>query len=372
MANTFRELVAEVIKRYSTFANEVQKGQELLSEISQSLQETTQKNNDTQEKLERTQETLTLTQEKLNALNNTFKEIQAVQNSINATDESLKGLKENYDFLKDGINSFTSFLKEIKDLDLEPIIKTLLIQDKEVISDRVINEIFISGNIDTIIKALKEKVEFELETYEQLLAQAQGNYVLSLEFFNNAKREVQGYIKEADYILENGKATLIDTRIKEVNKLKETALSYYAKLEAVLNKTKLDFQNYADTKEAILRQIHSDIKTSIKNTQNLEAMFITNKSKAFLHNALRAIYLLHSAEVRLYRQDDLFTYTIRVHFDELSQVLFKELQKERLEKESFYKEQDKKIQDTLDTITILNKDIANKRNAILWLTLLKG
>lgn len=401
--NSFRELVAQVINKYHSFKDEVQKAEVVLTQSKSELV-------NIREEVTRANNTLGEVSQKADIVKEGAKDLAKTREVVNKALAQLETLKKEYASISKSLQSFNDLTRRLSNFDLENLIREALKVDSQniLLFSKVVDELILSDKYQELIKALTARLNDELEK----LGEIRGSLNYLKRETKDARLEVKSLINttkvETDYILDGMQAEALKIYYKmqeatqeETERAKVAINGYVSDFYKVitelqskvlilkvvvmdsLNNALKEYNERIETytqkhiskmeQEGIrVEQKFKSLEAGITAMEKLNDAIATGKKYKFRYNIFTALQYINTARITLAQNDGMLSSTLRFYHESFAKEVLEYLIKERETFNQAMQQKEAEAQGAIDLMTAIREDIELKRRNILFLSLMKG
>ena len=401
--NSFRELVAQVINKYHSFKDEVQKAEVVLTQSKSELV-------NIREEVTRANNTLGEVSQKADIVKEGAKDLAKTREAVNKALAQLDTLKKEYTSISKSLQSFNDLTRRLSNFDLESLIREALKVDSQniLLFSKVVDELILSDKYQELIKGLTARLNDELEK----LGEIRGSLNYLKRETKDARLEVKSLINttkvETDYILDGMQADALKIYYKmqeatqeETERAKVAINGYVSDFYKVitelqskvlilkvvvmdsLNNALKEYNERIETytqkhiskmeQEGIrVEQKFKSLEAGITAMEKLNDAIATGKKHKFRYNVFTALQYINTARITLAQNDGMLSSTLRFYHESFAKEVLEYLIKERETFNKAMQQKEAEAQGAIDLMTAIREDIELKRRNILFLSLMKG
>ena len=401
--NSFRELVAQVINKYHSFKDEVQKAEVVLTQSKSELV-------NIREEVTRANDSLDEAKQQADIVKEGAKDLAKTREAVNKALVQLDTLKKEYTSISKTLQSFNALTRRLSNFDLENLIREALKVDSQniLLFSKVVDELILSDKYQELIKALTARLNDELEK----LGEIRGSLNYLKRETKDARLEVKSLINttkvETDYILggmqaealkiyykmqeatqeetERAKVAIngyVSDFYKVITELQSKVLILKVVVMDSLNNALKEYNERIETytqkhiskmeQEGIrVEQKFKSLEAGITAMEKLNDAIATGKKYKFRYNIFTALQYINTARITLAQNDGMLSSTLRFYHESFAKEVLEYLIKERETFNQAMQQKEAEAQDAIDLMTAIREDIELKRRNILFLSLMKG
>ena len=401
--NSFRELVAQVINKYHSFKDEVQKAEVVLTQSKSELV-------NIREEVTRANDSLDEAKQQADIVKEGAKDLAKTREAVNKALVQLDTLKKEYTSISKTLQSFNALTRRLSNFDLENLIREALKVDSQniLLFSKVVDELILSDKYQELIKALTARLNDELEK----LGEIRGSLNYLKRETKDARLEVKSLINttkvETDYILggmqaealkiyykmqeatqeetERAKVAIngyVSDFYKVITELQSKVLILKVVVMDSLNNALKEYNERIETytqkhiskmeQEGIrVEQKFKSLEAGITAMEKLNDAIATGKKYKFRYNIFTALQYINTARITLAQNDGMLSSTLRFYHESFAKEVLEYLIKERETFNQAMQQKEAEAQGAIDLMTAIREDIELKRRNILFLSLMKG
>lgn len=401
--NSFRELVAQVINKYHSFKDEVQKAEVVLTESKSELV-------NIREEVTRANNTLGEVSQKADIVKEGAKDLAKTREAVNKALSQLETLKKEYTSISKSLQSFNDLTRRLSNFDLENLIREALKVDSQniLLFSKVVDELILSDKYQELIKALTARLNDELEK----LGEIRGSLNYLKRETKDARLEVKSLINttkvETEHILDGMQAEALkiyyqmqEATQEETERAKVAINGYVSDFYKVITELQskvlilkvvvMDSLNNAlkeynerieeytqkhidrlDQEGSRVEQKFKSLEAGITAMEKLNDAIATGKKHKFRYNVFTALQYINTARITLAQNDGMLSSTLRFYHESFAKEVLEYLIKERETFNQAMQQKEAEAQGAIDLMTAIREDIELKRRNILFLSLMKG
>ena len=401
--NSFRELVAQVINKYHSFKDEVQKAEVVLTQSKSELV-------NIREEVTRANNTLGEVSQKADIVKEGAKDLAKTREAVNKALAQLETLKKEYTSISKSLQSFNDLTRRLSNFDLENLIREALKVDSQniLLFSKVVDELILSDKYQELIKALTARLNDELEKLGEIrgslnylkreikdarlevkslinTTKVETEHILdgmqaealkiyykmqeaTQEETERAKVDINGYVSDFYKVITELQSKVLILKVVVMDSLNNALKEYNERIETYTQKhiSKMEQEGIR------VEQKFKSLEAGITAMEKLNDAIATGKKHKFSYNVFTAVQYINTARITLAQNDGMLSSTLRFYHESFAKEVLEYLIKER---ETFNQAMQQKEAEALDALAMINAmcdDIELKRRNILFLSLMKG
>ena len=401
--NSFRELVAQVINKYHSFKDEVQKAEVVLTQSKSELV-------NIREEVTRANNTLGEVSQKADIVKEGAKDLAKTREAVNKALAQLDTLKKEYTSISKTLQSFNDLTRRLSDFDLENLIKEALKVDSQnvLLFSKVVDELILSDKYQELIKALTARLNDELEKLGEIRGSlnylkretkdarlevkslinttkvetehiADGMQAEALKIYykmqeatqeetERAKVAINGYVSDFYKVITELQSKVLILKVVVMDSLNNALKEYNERIETYTQK----HIDRLDQEGIRVEQKFKSLEAGITAMEKLNDAIATGKKHKFRYNVFTALQYINTARITLAQNDGMLSSTLRFYHESFAKEVLEYLIKERETFNKAMQQKEAEAQGAIDLMTAIREDIELKRRNILFLSLMKG
>lgn len=401
--NSFRELVAQVINKYHSFKDEVQKAEVVLTQSKSELV-------NIREEVTRANNTLGEVSQKADIVKEGAKDLAKTREAVNKALAQLDTLKKEYTSISKSLQSFNDLTRRLSNFDLENLIREALKVDSQniLLFSKVVDELILSDKYQELIKALTARLNDELEKLGEIRGSLNylkretkdarlevkslinttkvetahildGMQAEALKIYykmqeatqeetERAKVAINGYVSDFYKVITELQSKVLILKVVVMDSLNNALKEYNERIETYTQK----HIDRLDQEGSRVEQKFKSLEAGITAMEKLNNAIVTGKKYKFRYNIFTALQYINTARITLTQNDGMLAETLRFYHESFSKEVLDYLIKERSDFNKAMQEKEAKALDALAMINAMCDDIELKRRNILFLSLMKG
>ena len=401
--NSFRELVAQVINKYHSFKDEVQKAEVVLTQSKSELV-------NIREEVTRANNTLGEVSQKADIVKEGAKDLAKTREAVNKALAQLDTLKKEYTSISKALQSFNALTRRLSNFDLENLIKEALKVDSQniLLFSKVVDELILSDKYQELIKALTARLNDELEKLGEIRGSlnylkretkdarlevkslinttkvetahiADGMQAEALKIYykmqeatqeetERAKVAINGYVSDFYKVITELQSKVLILKVVVMDSLNNALKEYNERIETYTQK----HIDRLDQEGSRVEQKFKSLEAGITAMEKLNDAIATGKKYKFRYNIFTALQYINTARITLAQNDGMLSSTLRFYHESFAKEVLEYLIKERETFNKAMQQKEAEAQGAIDLMTAIREDIELKRRNILFLSLMKG
>lgn len=401
--NSFRELVAQVINKYHSFKDEVQKAEVVLTQSKSELV-------NIREEVTRANDSLDEAKQQADIVKEGAKDLAKTREAVNKALAQLETLKKEYTSISKALQDFNDLTRRLSDFDLENLIKEALKVDSQniLLFSKVVDELILSDKYQELIKALTARLNDELEKLGEIRGSlnylkretkdarleiktlinatkvetahiADGVQAEALKIYykmqeatqeetERAKVAINGYVSDFYKVITELQSKVLILKVVVMDSLNNALKEYNERIETYTQK----HIDRLDQEGSRVEQKFKSLEAGITAMEKLNNAIVTGKKYKFRYNIFTALQYINTARITLAQNDGMLSSTLRFYHESFAKEVLEYLIKERETFNQAMQQKEAEAQDTIDLMTAIREDIELKRRNILFLSLMKG
>lgn len=401
--NSFRELVAQVINKYHSFKDEVQKAEVVLTQSKSELV-------NIREEVTRANNTLGEVSQKADIVKDGAKDLAKTREVVSKALAQLDTLKKEYTSISKALQDFNALTRRLSNFDLENLIRETLKVDSQnvLLFSKVVDELILSDKYQELIKALTARLNDELDKLGEIRGSlnylkretkdarlevktlinstkvetahiADGVQAEALKIYykmqeatqeetERAKVAINGYVSDFYKVITELQSKVLILKVVVMDSLNNALKEYNERIEEYTQKHISKMEQEGSRVE----QKFKSLEAGITAMEKLNNAIVTGKKYKFRYNIFTALQYINTARITLTQNDGMLAETLRFYHESFSKEVLDYLIKERSDFNKAMQEKEAKALDALAMINAMCDDIELKRRNILFLSLMKG
>lgn len=401
--NSFRELVAQVINKYHSFKDEVQKAEVVLTQSKSELV-------NIREEVTRANNTLGEVSQKADIVKEGAKDLAKTREVVNKALTQLDTLKKEYTSISKSLQSFNDLTRRLSNFDLENLIREALKVDSQniLLFSKVVDELILSDKYQELIKALTARLNDELEKLGEIRGSlnylkreikdarlevktlinatkvetahiADGMQAEALKIYykmqeatqeetERAKVAINGYVSDFYKVITELQSKVLILKVVVMDSLNNALKEYNERIETYTQK----HIDRLDQEGSRVEQKLKSLEAGITAMEKLNDAIATGKKHKFRYNVFTALQYINTARITLAQNDGMLSSTLRFYHESFAKEVLEYLIKERETFNQAMQQKEAEAQGAVDLMTAIREDIELKRRNILFLSLMKG
>ena len=401
--NSFRELVAQVINKYHSFKDEVQKAEVVLTQSKSELV-------NIREEVTRANDSLDEAKQQADIVKDGAKDLAKTREVVSKALAQLETLKKEYTSISKSLQSFNDLTRRLSNFDLENLIKEALKVDSQniLLFSKVVDELILSDKYQELIKALTARLNDELEKLGEIrgslnylkretkdarlevkslinTTKVETEHILdgmqaealkiyykmqeaTQEETERAKVAINGYVSDFYKVITELQSKVLILKVVVMDSLNNALKEYNERIEAYTQKhiSKMEQEGIR------VEQKFKSLEAGINAMEKLNDAIATGKKHKFRYNVFTALQYINTARITLAQNDGMLSSTLRFYHESFAKEVLEYLIKERETFNKAMQQKETEAKDAVDLMTAIREDIELKRRNILFLSLMKG
>ena len=401
--NSFRELVAQVINKYHSFKDEVQKAEVVLTQSKSELV-------NIREEVTRANDSLDEAKQQADIVKDGAKDLAKTREVVSKALAQLETLKKEYTSISKSLQSFNDLTRRLSNFDLENLIKEALKVDSQniLLFSKVVDELILSDKYQELIKALTARLNDELEKLGEIRGSLNylkretkdarlevkslinttkvetahildGMQAEALKIYykmqeatqeetERAKVAINGYVSDFYKVITELQSKVLILKVVVMDSLNNALKEYNERIEAYTQKhiSKMEQEGIR------VEQKFKSLEAGINAMEKLNDAIATGKKHKFRYNVFTALQYINTARITLAQNDGMLSSTLRFYHESFAKEVLEYLIKERETFNKAMQQKETEAKDAVDLMTAIREDIELKRRNSLFLSLMKG